>query len=55
MHTDQIGVFTFIETWDSKEALEAHTKTDHYKIIVPILEEYVVKPVELDVYEIVSF
>jgi len=32
-------ILTFVETWESKEALEAHFNTVHFKTIVPMQAE----------------
>ncbi len=33
-------VLTFIEEWESEEALELHTKTSHYQKLVPQLDQF---------------
>lgn len=32
--------FAIIETWESREALKAHTETEHYKRLAPELQKY---------------
>lgn len=32
--------FMIIETWESKEALDAHMASDHFKRLAPELEKY---------------
>ncbi|SHJ19838.1 Quinol monooxygenase YgiN [Lutispora thermophila DSM 19022] len=43
-------ILTFIEEWESKEALEKHKTTEHFTNIVPILKKLDEKPGELNIY-----
>jgi quinol monooxygenase YgiN len=45
---------TFIETWESSEALNAHTKTEHFTRIVPQIGEYQAKNSPIDVYDLIK-
>ena len=50
-------VLTFIEEWESPEALKAHMKTDHFQEIVPELEKLLIKEmeeVEINIYKLVK-
>lgn len=44
------NVLTYIETWESKEALEAHFNTPHFRKIVPMQSE-LRKEKELNIYK----
>lgn len=43
-------ILTFIESWESKEALDVHMNSAHFKEIVPMLKEFR-KSSELNVYK----
>ncbi|MDR1495954.1 MAG: antibiotic biosynthesis monooxygenase [Clostridiales Family XIII bacterium] len=45
---------TFIETWESAEALDAHMKTEHFTRIVPQLDRYKAKDGEITVYKLIK-
>lgn len=45
-------ILTFIETWESMDAIKAHTQTDHYKSVVPQLGKFLVKEKEVHLYKI---
>lgn len=57
LHKDarQPATYVFIETWDDAIALHEHTQTEHYKTIVPILENLTICPVQLDIYSGIIF
>ncbi|MBP7401733.1 MAG: antibiotic biosynthesis monooxygenase [Clostridia bacterium] len=44
------AVLTFIEQWTSKEALDAHMASPHFREIVPLLGEMDEKPSEAALY-----
>jgi quinol monooxygenase YgiN len=44
------SILTFLERWESKEALDAHMNSAHFKEIVPMLKEYR-ESSELNVYK----
>lgn len=46
------SVLTMIEEWDSKEALDAHMKTEHFTTLVPMIGKFR-KSSELNIYELV--
>jgi quinol monooxygenase YgiN len=45
---------TFIETWESAEALAAHMKTEHFTRIVPQLAEFKAKDAPVEVYNLIK-
>lgn len=50
-------VLTFIEEWDSQDALGAHMETEHFKKIVPELEKLLIEEmeeVEINIYKLVK-
>ena len=44
------SILTFIETWESKEHLDAHFETEHFKRIVPKLGEMQECDTEVNIY-----
>lgn len=40
--TEDGSILTFIETWESLDAIEKHNNSKHFKDIVPLLQAYVV-------------
>lgn len=44
------GIITFIEEWESREALGAHMASEHFKRIVPQLKDYMEKDGEISIY-----
>ncbi len=45
--TTRTDVYMMCETWRDKEALEAHRHTDHFKALVPKLQEIATKTTEI--------
>lgn len=45
------NVLTFIEEWESKEAIEIHNNSVHFTTIVPKLGELREKATEVNLYE----
>jgi len=43
-------ILTFVEEWESKEALDKHMKTEHFTRIVPIKNKLMAKPTEINIY-----
>ncbi len=43
-------ILTFIEEWESQEALDKHMAADHFKEIVPKLDAFQEKPGETNFY-----
>ena len=43
-------IVTFIEEWESREALEKHLKSEHFTRIVPLLGNLMRKEAEMNVY-----
>ncbi len=43
--------FTFVETWESLEALDLHTKEEHYKVFGKEVAELCAKPTEVKIYD----
>lgn len=44
------SILTFIEQWESPEALAAHMKTEHFTRIVPLLATYSAREGEFNQY-----
>lgn len=44
------AILTFIEAWESREALEKHLKSEHFIRIVPLLGNLMSKKAEMNVY-----
>jgi|AntRauTorckE6833_2_1112554.scaffolds.fasta_scaffold133658_1 quinol monooxygenase YgiN len=51
--TDNPQIFSFIEEWKSKDALEAHMGTEHFKKAVPELENISVSEPEINTYKLI--
>ncbi len=43
-------ILTFVEEWESKEALDKHMKTEHFTRIVPIKNKLMAKLTEINIY-----
>lgn len=43
-------ILTTIEEWDDKAALDKHMSTEHFLTIVPILETFIEKQTEVNLY-----
>lgn len=50
---DNPQIFSFIEEWQSKEALEAHMGTDHFKKALPELESISAGEPEINSYKLI--
>jgi len=46
--------FTFVEEWESDEALASHLASDHLKAIGPKLEPFVTEPPDIRTYWLVK-
>ena len=51
--TEDETVFTFIEEWNSKEDLETHFETPHFKKYIPLMKEMHSKAEEVNIYKLV--
>lgn len=47
----ETNVFSFIEAWESYEALHQHMKAKHFLEIVPKISEMTSKPGDMNIYE----
>ena len=45
------SILTMIEEWESKEALNKHMSSEHFKRIVPIIGEFAEKAGETNLYK----
>jgi quinol monooxygenase YgiN len=45
------SILTMIEEWESKEALNKHISSEHFKRIVPIIGEFAEKAGETNLYK----
>jgi quinol monooxygenase YgiN len=45
---------TFIETWESPEALQAHTKEEHFTRIVPQIGAHRASEMQVDKYTLIK-
>ncbi|HBJ1647069.1 putative quinol monooxygenase [Clostridium botulinum] len=46
-------IYTFIEQWKNKNAIDIHNNSKHFKSIVPKLQELQEKDSEVNLYEVV--
>ncbi|QCX33189.1 antibiotic biosynthesis monooxygenase [Caloramator sp. E03] len=44
------SILCMIEEWESREALDKHLNSQHFKRIVPNIKKYMIKETELNVY-----
>ena len=49
---DSKNLFAFIEKWESKDALDAHMNTKHFKTIVPEMGKLVDGEMQIAVHEV---
>lgn len=47
-------ILTFIEEWESTDALKAHSKAAHFQALFPKLEALSAAKMELNIYTLVS-
>jgi quinol monooxygenase YgiN len=52
--TDNPQIFSFIEEWKDKEALETHMGTDHFKKALPELESISAAEAEINTYKLIN-
>jgi quinol monooxygenase YgiN len=45
---------TFIETWESAEALKTHAHSEHFTRIVPLLSGYQTQEMTVDTYTLIK-
>ena len=48
---DDPNVVTMLEEWESKEALDAHIKAEHFTRIIPQTGKFLAAPVAIDSYQ----
>jgi quinol monooxygenase YgiN len=44
------SILTMIETWEDREALIAHSKSEHFQRAIPIMSVLMEKPAEMNIY-----
>ena len=47
---DDPNVVTMLEEWESKEALDAHMKSEHFMRIIPQTGKFLAEPATIEVY-----
>lgn len=47
-------ILTIIEEWENKESLDLHMEAKHFKEIVPMFGDFVEKPSEMNLYQIIK-
>ena len=48
--TDDPNVVTMLEEWESKEAIDAHMKSEHFMRIIPQTGEFLAEPATIEIY-----
>lgn len=48
------SILTFIEEWESLEAINLHNNSPHFTAIVPLLGPLTEKPADVNLYSVVS-
>ncbi len=43
-------VLIMLEQWENREVLEAHMKTEHFKMFGILIEEFVAKKIDIAIY-----
>ena len=51
LNVNDPSVYTMIEEWESRENLDAHMQSEHFKRIIPVVGQYLVKDTEVDIYK----
>lgn len=49
--TETEGEYAFLERWVNKEALDAHLETEHFQRATAEWAQYLIKPIEVRIYE----
>lgn len=44
-------IMAMIEEWESREALDRHLNSEHFKRIVPVMGKYMTREADVSVYE----
>jgi PTH1 family peptidyl-tRNA hydrolase len=50
---DNKNLFAFFEKWESKDALDAHMNTEHFKSIVPKMGKFVDGEMQVVIHEVI--
>ncbi len=50
-NTEDDSKFTFFEEWESKESLDAHMVTDHFKQLGAEIGDLLAAPLDINIYE----
>jgi quinol monooxygenase YgiN len=48
---DNPDVLAMIEIWESKEALDAHMNSEHFKRLIPKVGAYIAEPSQIEVFK----
>ena len=48
---DNKNIYTFIENWETREAIDKHMNTEHFTTIVPKLKETQICNSDMNLYE----
>lgn len=49
-HRNSPQILTFMEEWEDQESLDRHMASSHFQRIVPLFEDLLEKPGEVDFY-----
>jgi|UPI00034C62EC quinol monooxygenase YgiN len=44
------SILTMIETWENRDVLAKHSKSEHFQRIVPMMSTHMEKPAEMNIY-----
>ncbi len=50
---EDADVVAMIETWESKEALDAHMKSEHFQRLIPQIGKYVAQPPRIEIFKVI--
>ncbi len=48
-------IFTFVEQWESKDALNLHMNTEHFKTFGASIQDLLAKDLEINIYKAEKF
>jgi len=50
--TEDEDVLIMLEQWENREVLDAHMKTEHFKVFGTVIEEFVAKEISIAIYSV---
>lgn len=47
---DDADVLAMVEVWESREALDLHMKSEHFRRLIPQIGEYLAEPTRIELF-----